>query len=36
MLTAIAELLAFLRQKAIPASRAKNALADLERRRSEG
>jgi PAS domain S-box-containing protein len=27
---------AFLRQKAIPASRAKDALADLERRRSEG
>jgi len=34
MLTAIMEHLAFLRQKAIPASRAKNALADLERRRS--
>ena len=35
MLTAIVEHLAFLRQKAIPASRAKNALANLERR-SEG
>ena len=36
MLPAIVEHLAFLRQKAIPASRAKNALADMERRRSEG
>jgi uncharacterized protein (DUF169 family) len=34
MLTAIVEHLAFLQQKAIPASRAKKALADLKRRRS--
>jgi len=35
MLPAIAEHLAFLGQKAIPAARAKKALADLKRRRSE-
>ena len=36
MLPAIVEHLAFLRQKAIPASRAKGAFSELKRRRSEG
>lgn len=36
LLPAIADHLAFLGQKAIPASRAKKAFADLERRRPEG